>query len=90
MTQTYANRATGTAIPFSELSETGMLWLINRVVFHPRGLALAVHQDAAGKPIGWELVPDPARGPTSFPQGVDAEYFQRAEKTLREALAKLD
>lgn len=28
--------------PFSDLRDTGLLWLINRVVFHPRGYALGL------------------------------------------------
>ena len=31
--------------PLLELSEAGLLWLINRVVFHPRGIALALHEE---------------------------------------------
>lgn len=28
-----------------DLREDGLLWLINRTVFHPRGFALSVHPD---------------------------------------------
>lgn len=49
--------------PLSELRDTGLLWLINRAVFHPRGYALALHisdPDAAGvKAVtGWSLEGD--------------------------------
>jgi len=45
--------------PFSELRDTGLLWLINRVVFHPRGYALALHYDDLGEePTGWGLMGD--------------------------------
>lgn len=46
---------------FKRLSEYGVLWLINRVVFHPRGYALAlVYSDDDGNvdPIGWRIEGD--------------------------------
>jgi hypothetical protein len=30
---------------FAELSPSGLLWLINVSVFHPRGYALAIHME---------------------------------------------
>lgn len=33
--------------PFDDLRPSGLLWLINRVVFHPWGMALALHTDQA-------------------------------------------
>jgi hypothetical protein len=45
------------ARPFSELRDSGLLWLINTTVLHPRGFALALHYphlDAA-EPDGWVL-----------------------------------
>lgn len=45
------------ARPFVELTDSGLLWLINRVVFHPRGFALAlVIRD--GVAVGWNLLGD--------------------------------
>ena len=46
--------------PFSELRDTGLLWLFNRVVFHPRGYALAIHSDAErdGSALGWSIMGD--------------------------------
>ncbi|MCW2831129.1 MAG: hypothetical protein JWP31_1821, partial [Aeromicrobium sp.] len=43
---------------FSELRETGLLWLINRQVFHPRGWAFSLHVDGAGDITGWSLIGD--------------------------------
>lgn len=40
---------------FGELSDTGMLWLINRVVFHPRGFALAIQREDDGSASGWTM-----------------------------------
>lgn len=43
--------------PFEDLRSTGLLWLINRVVFHPRGFALALHRED-GEIVGWSLMGD--------------------------------
>ena len=73
--------------PFLEQSEAGLLWLINRVVFHPRGLALALHEEG-GVAHGWELRAAPAGEPFIFPEDVDTDSFRCAEETLRAALTK--
>lgn len=73
--------------PFLELSESGLLWLINRVVFHPRGVALGLYE-AAGKARGWRLIAAPDDEPFTFPESVDNDGFRRAEATLRAALTK--
>lgn len=51
--------------PFSDLRDTGLLWLINRVVLHPRGYALAlIYADRenpcaeGGDVLGWMIVGD--------------------------------
>jgi len=48
--------------PFEELRDSGLLWLINKVVFHPRGYALALHYEGKlpdlGKCTGWSLQGD--------------------------------
>lgn len=44
--------------PFEELSPSGLLWLINRVVFHPRGYALGLIPDEEGDIVGWKLLGD--------------------------------
>lgn len=73
--------------PFLELSDSGLLWLINRVVFHPRGVALALHEED-GEARGWELLAAPEGEPFAFPESVDTDSFRRAEETLRAALTK--
>lgn len=73
--------------PFLDLSDAGLLWLINRVVFHPRGVALALHEKG-GEALGWELVTAPGNEPFAFPEDIDNEGFRRAEETLRAALTK--
>lgn len=45
--------------PIEDLRETGLLWLINRTVFHPRGFALALtFEKEGGALLGWELLGD--------------------------------
>ena len=46
------------ARPFSEFAEAGLLWFVNTSLFHPRGYALALHQDETGEVIGWSLLGD--------------------------------
>lgn len=67
--------------PWEELRESGLLWLINRVAFHPRGYALALHiQD--GKAVGWELLGDGGE-PWQYADEVDErDALARAEATL--------
>lgn len=71
------------ARPFLDLSHSGLLWLINRVVFHPRGFALAldIHDGVA---TGWRLQGDGSE-PWSFTEGDDQGRFVHAEATLRDA-----
>lgn len=61
-TPEHASETTEPELPFSALRDTGLLWLINRVVFHPRGYALAlVYTDRAatgGTATGWQLYGD--------------------------------
>lgn len=63
--------------PMSELSESGLLWLINRAVFHPRGFALTLVGDA------WTVMGNGTE-PWSFPEEVDKDKFVAAEQTLWE------
>lgn len=72
--------------PFGELSESGLLWLINRVVFHPHAVALALVYGDDGAVTSWGLQTSPDGTPYNFPAEVDAKYGPRAAKTLRAAL----
>lgn len=68
--------------PIGELRSSGLLWLINRTVFHPRGYALALVQDEAGAVIGWQLDGDGTE-PWAFGGGIDeTTLFALAEATL--------
>lgn len=69
--------------PFSDLRDTGMLWLINRVVFHPRGFALAIQRDDNGDAVGWAMQ---GMGDEvwTFTEGDDEESFAKVEVFLAE------
>lgn len=69
--------------PLSELSDSGLLWLINAVVFHPRGYALALDASPSGDVTGWALLGDGSE-PWSF-DGPRAERLAAAEATLAAA-----
>lgn len=70
-----------TSRPFEDLSATGLLWLANRVVFHPRGFALALTIDATGKAVGWNLLGDGSEVWT-FAEDRDDHHFATAQRTL--------
>ncbi len=64
------------------LRESGLLWYINRTVFHPRGYALAiVLDDEDGSLVGFELLGDGVE-PWNFPDGEENEYLAKVKETL--------
>lgn len=70
--------------PLGELTSSGLLWLINTTVFHPRGYAMQLHLDAHGDATGWSLIGD-GKEPFMFAQGEDRQIddaFRRATETL--------
>ncbi|WNI20352.1 hypothetical protein [Actinacidiphila sp. ITFR-21] len=75
--------------PFAELRDTGLLWLINRVVLHPRGLALALHTDDAGDVLGWSLLTSEDGDPWTFDVATDSDGHTRAEATIASALTEM-
>lgn len=72
--------------PIDELRDSGLLWLINRTVFHPRGLALALVIDDANKIAGWRLTGDGTE-PMWFSPDDEAALFASAKATLAAATA---
>lgn len=71
--------------PIEELRDTGLLWLINRQVFHPRGYALALHvwpedHERAGEVAGWSILGDGVE-PWNFTDG-DEDQFLAATKVV--------
>lgn len=67
--------------PIEDLSDSGLLWLINRVVFHPRGFRLAL-SFTEGQCDGWILQGDGTE-PHWFTEESDRDRFDRAEATLQ-------
>lgn len=67
--------------PWADLRTSGLLWLINRTAFHPRGVALAVHTDKRGA-SGWSLMANEDREPYTFDPATDDDGHRRAEATL--------
>ncbi|MDX3372615.1 hypothetical protein PV387_42840, partial [Streptomyces sp. ME02-6987-2C] len=76
------------ARPFQALRDTGLLWLINRVALHPRGLALALHLDEHGQAYGWNLVSNDEGEPWMFDPATDNDGYTRADATITKALAR--
>lgn len=75
--------------PMSDLLDSGLLWLINRVVFHPRGLALALwREDTTGDVTAWRLLAADDGEPFTFSNRDDENGYRRAEATLRAALIR--
>jgi hypothetical protein len=72
-----------TSRPLSELSDSGLLWLINATVFHPRGFALALDMTPDGEVTGWALLGNGTE-PWVF-GGPRNERFAAAEATFEEA-----
>lgn len=70
--------------PWTELRDSGLLWLINRSVFHPQGLALGIAFTDDGEAIGWSLLGDGSE-PMWFSPDDEPQYFAAARATLAEA-----
>lgn len=69
--------------PIADLRSSGLLWLINRTVFHPRGMALALVAGDDGEIAGWRLTGDGSEVMWFSPDD-ELDLFARAEATLRE------
>ncbi len=78
-------------MPFFRLHETGVLWAINRLVFHPRGLAFAVHYPdgtdpdeilrGEHEPVDWSIVGDGSEV-WAFEESTDDDGFRRFTEFL--------
>ena len=66
-----------------ELLNRGILWYINRVAFHPRGMALGLDLDDDGQLIGWVIHQTDGES-ISFSPEIDDEKFQAFEGLLEE------
>lgn len=73
---------------FEELRSSGLLWLLNREVFHPRGYALALNFEfdddgVLGVCTGWTLLGD---GSEPWSMGAGAEevaLFLKVKELLK-------
>ena len=68
---------------FKEFRERGLLWAINRQIFHPRGLAVAFIINDDGDVVGWDLVGN-GKEVYVFDDKTDDSGFENFHKTLRE------
>lgn len=66
---------------FAEFREAGLLWLVNKVVFHPRGFALAFDVADDGAVTGWKMLGD-GREVWSFTEADDDEGFAAVRSFL--------
>jgi hypothetical protein len=70
---------------FQQLREHGVLWAINRVLFHPRGFALALVPDAeTGEFQGWTIVGDGQEVWRFDSEDVEDKHFAAFEQLLRD------
>jgi hypothetical protein len=80
-----ADETTGDLRPwprdFSELRSSGLLWLINRQVFHPWGYGLGIGFDSDRVALGWILVGDGSE-PMNFQDGPETSNVAAALATL--------
>lgn len=83
-------RDAGPGRPFADLCTEGLLWLINRTVFHPQGLALALHIGDDGQATGWSLKRTDDGEPWQYDQTTDWDGQQRARRTLGQAREPAD
>lgn len=45
-----------TIYSFSELEKSGLLWMINRYIFHPRGFTFGLVPNDKGEITGWAIL----------------------------------
>ena len=69
---------------FKEFQESGILWALNRYVFHPRGFGLAFTVDDKTEEVdGWFLIGDGTEV-WSFDSETDDSGFERFSNLLKE------
>jgi hypothetical protein len=73
------------AFSFNQLREEGVLFMINRLVFHPRGYALALeYADGETEPRGWNIIGDGTEI-WCFYHEEEQEPFERFKSLLESA-----
>lgn len=76
----------GDVRPWGDLRSSGLLWLINAALLHPRGFAMAIVLQDDGTASGWQLLGDGSE-PWQFGDDVD-EPFRQVEETLNASRRK--
>lgn len=71
--------------PLEDLSDSGILWLINKSCFHARGFAFALHYDKDRRCVGWSIIGDGTEPWTMGTTIDEDEKFAAAEATLQAA-----
>lgn len=71
--------------PLADMSDTGLLWYINKAALHPRGFALALHYAKDGKCEGWSIIGDGAESWVMGEHINEDEKFAAMEALLQEA-----
>lgn len=73
--------------PLHELADSGLLWLINACVFHPRGLAFSIQIDPESpEEEGWTLLSADEGEPYMFADTPEIhDRYRKANETLEEA-----
>ena len=78
-------------LPFTEFRESGLLWLVNRVVFHPRGYAMAMHFTGEGFKTctGYRIVGDGTQPWSMGPDPTDEERDKYGAMSEDELFARI-
>jgi len=72
---------------FSLMSDTGVLWAINRYLFHPRGYALALIKNDEEEVTGWQILGD-GKQIFTYTEDSDDNRFVRFESFLEKLKGK--
>lgn len=72
--------------PFVDLSASGVLWAINRVLFHPRGYAFTIQVDEAGNATGWYIQGD-GEEVWTMPEDQEDALHAAFEATLQQSVS---
>jgi hypothetical protein len=69
---------------FDQMQTLGVLWLINRVVFHPRGVSLCFeYEKGSREPIGWFLQGFDGPVDVALPEGANVkDLFNMVEELI--------
>lgn len=84
---TEAAQAVSEVYAIERLMDTGLLWYVNRVAFHPRGFSLGLHS-VDGVVTGFQLTATDGTELFSFDPEAEDDFFRRVEAFLGEVRTK--